>query len=66
MRLEMLEEAIAVIRELWTGEQSSHYGAHYTVENARIYTLPGQPPPIFVSASGRRRSSSRRGSATAS
>ena len=27
----------------------NHRGAHYTVENARIYTLPETPPPIYVS-----------------
>ncbi len=45
MRLEMLEEAIEVMRGLWTGEQVSHYGPHYTVENARIYTLPDSRRP---------------------
>ena len=34
------------------GELSSHHGKHYTVENARIYTLPEEPPPIMVAASG--------------
>jgi G6PDH family F420-dependent oxidoreductase len=52
VRLEMLEEAVAVIRLLWEGGAQSHHGRHYTVENARIYTLPDQPPPIYVSAFG--------------
>ena len=52
VRLEMLEEAIEVIRALWTGRQVSHRGRHYTVENARIYTLPDEPPPIYVSGFG--------------
>ena len=30
---------------LWTGEQTSHRGQHYTVENARIYTLPANRHP---------------------
>ncbi|WP_115944341.1 TIGR03557 family F420-dependent LLM class oxidoreductase [Amycolatopsis thermalba] len=51
-RLEMLEEAVEVIRKLHTGEQVTHYGKHYTVEQARIYTLPEQPVPIYVSAFG--------------
>ena len=38
LRLDMLAEAIEVIRPLWTGEQVTHRGEHYTVENARIYT----------------------------
>ena len=49
-RLEMLEEAIDVIRLLWQGGQQTHRGKHYTVEDARIYTLPEEPPPILVAA----------------
>jgi coenzyme F420-dependent glucose-6-phosphate dehydrogenase len=52
VRQMMLEEAIDVIRELWSGDQVSYYGAYYTVENARIYTLPEELPPIIVAASG--------------
>jgi coenzyme F420-dependent glucose-6-phosphate dehydrogenase len=52
VRREMLEEAIEVIRKLWTGKTVSHRGDYYTVENARIYTLPDDPPPIVVAASG--------------
>jgi G6PDH family F420-dependent oxidoreductase len=52
VRLEMLEEAIDVIRLLWQGESVSHRGAHYRVENARIYTLPRTLPPILVSGFG--------------
>ena len=51
-RLEMLEEAIEIIRELWTGRQVSHDGTHYAVENARIYTLPDEAPPIYISGFG--------------
>jgi G6PDH family F420-dependent oxidoreductase len=52
VRLEMLEEAVTVIRELWQGDYTYHYGRHYTVENARIYTRPEKPPPIYLSAFG--------------
>jgi coenzyme F420-dependent glucose-6-phosphate dehydrogenase len=52
MRLDMLEEAIEVIRLLWQGGLRTHYGEHYVVENARIYTLPDELPPIIVAASG--------------
>lgn len=51
-RLEMLEEAVEVIRLLWRGGEHSHRGRHYTVENARIYDLPEEPTPIYVSAFG--------------
>jgi coenzyme F420-dependent glucose-6-phosphate dehydrogenase len=52
VRREMLEEAVAIIRELWGGGLVEHRGRHYTVENARIYTLPDEPPPVLVAASG--------------
>jgi coenzyme F420-dependent glucose-6-phosphate dehydrogenase len=53
VRLEMLEEAVAVIRKLWGGGQKSHHGRHYTVENARIFDLPDHPIPIMVAGSGK-------------
>jgi G6PDH family F420-dependent oxidoreductase len=52
VRLEMLEEAIEVIRLLWSGETVSHEGRHYRVEHARLFTLPETPPPILVSGFG--------------
>ena len=52
VRLEMLEEAIEVIRKLWTGEVVSHDGEHYRVRHARLYTRPSEPPPILVSGFG--------------
>ncbi|MBB4662297.1 TIGR03557 family F420-dependent LLM class oxidoreductase [Conexibacter arvalis] len=51
-RIEMLEEAIEVMRALWSGEVVHHRGRHYTVEHARIYDLPDAPPPVLVSAFG--------------
>lgn len=52
VRLEMLEEAIEIMRLLWQGHQASHRGRHYTVENARIYTLPERPVEVIVSGFG--------------
>src|SRR5947207_10795004 len=53
-RLEMLEEAIEVIRLLWEGGYKTHRGKHYRVEKARLYTLPDEPPPIAVAAAAPR------------
>ena len=52
VRLEMLEEAVEVMRMLWGGEFVMHHGRHYTVENARIYSLPETPPKVYVSGFG--------------
>jgi G6PDH family F420-dependent oxidoreductase len=53
-RLEMLEEAIGVVRRLWRGDLVTHRGRWFTVDRARIYTLPDEPPPIAVAAGGKR------------
>ena len=34
VRLAMLDEAVAVMRQLWQGGQQTHRGQYYTVENA--------------------------------
>ncbi|MFC1415851.1 LLM class F420-dependent oxidoreductase [Streptacidiphilus cavernicola] len=54
VRAEMLEEAVEVMRALFTGERTSHRGRHYTVEDARLYTAPSRPVPIHVSGFGPR------------
>jgi G6PDH family F420-dependent oxidoreductase len=51
-RLEMLEEAVQVMNILWAGEVTSFHGKHYTVEDARIYTLPEEPIDVVVAAAG--------------
>ncbi|HWI05592.1 MAG TPA: TIGR03557 family F420-dependent LLM class oxidoreductase, partial [Acidimicrobiales bacterium] len=50
VRQDMLAEAISLIRQLWEGGYQSFDGAYYTVENARIYTLPEELPPIIMAA----------------
>ncbi len=52
IRLEMLEEAVEVIRQLWQGEETSFYGEYYVVENATIFTLPDKLPPIYIASAG--------------
>jgi G6PDH family F420-dependent oxidoreductase len=52
IRLDMLKEAIEIMRALWTGENISWYGEYYVVEDARIFTMPDEPPAIMVAGSG--------------
>lgn len=52
IRQHMLKEAIQVIRLLWEGENTSFYGEFFTVEDARIYSLPKELPEIMIAASG--------------
>jgi coenzyme F420-dependent glucose-6-phosphate dehydrogenase len=53
-RLEMLEEAIEVIRALWKGDEVTHEGAFFSVDEARLYTIPDEPPPIYVAGTGKK------------
>jgi coenzyme F420-dependent glucose-6-phosphate dehydrogenase len=52
-RLDLLEEAVEVLRLLWEGGEQTHRGRYYTVEHARIYTLPDEPPEVYVAAAAR-------------
>jgi G6PDH family F420-dependent oxidoreductase len=54
VRREMLEEAVEVMRALWTGDTVNHRGRHYTVDGARIYTLPQEPVRVYVSGARER------------
>lgn len=51
VRQDMLEEAIEIMQLLWQGEEVSYWGEFFTVENARIYTLPKEPIPVYIAAS---------------
>jgi coenzyme F420-dependent glucose-6-phosphate dehydrogenase len=52
VRQAMLEEAVEVMRALWTGETVDHRGPHYCVENARLFDPPEALLPVIVSAYG--------------
>ena len=52
VRLEMLRGGGRGHAPAVGGRPASHHGRHYTVENARLYTLPDEPPPVLVSGFG--------------
>ncbi|WOX55444.1 MULTISPECIES: TIGR03557 family F420-dependent LLM class oxidoreductase [unclassified Methanoculleus] len=52
VRIEMLEEAVEVIRMLWKGGMQDYYGSFYTLENAQIFSLPEKVPPIYIASEG--------------
>lgn len=54
VRLDMLGEAADIIRRMFTGAYVSHHGAHYDIENARLWDVPDEPPPIGIAVSGPR------------
>lgn len=50
LRQERLEECVEVIRRLHAGEELTYRGRHVTVERARLYSLPPQPPALLAPA----------------
>jgi G6PDH family F420-dependent oxidoreductase len=48
----MLREALEIIRLLWEGGYQSYDGRYLTLEDARVFDLPDELPPIAVAASG--------------
>ncbi len=51
-RLDMLEEAVGLMRELWDGGMTTYRGRYFRVDNARLYSLPDTPVPVYVSGFG--------------
>jgi len=51
-RRAMLEEAVEIIRSLWTGDTVDHQGSFYEVDNAKLFDPPSPKPPIIVSGFG--------------
>jgi len=52
VRLERLMESIEIIEQLFSGKKVKYRGTHFTIESARLFTLPPAPPPIYVATSG--------------
>lgn len=53
-RIEMLEEAIVLIRKLWSEDFVSFEGKYYRLKKAKLYTKPDKPIKIYVAAGGPR------------
>lgn len=52
VRIDMLREAVGLIRELCTGKTVDHRGEFFTVDDARLWTVPDEPLPVWMSAFG--------------
>jgi G6PDH family F420-dependent oxidoreductase len=52
VRHERLTEALEIIHALLQGDTVNHRGEHFQVESAKLWDLPGTPPPIGVAVSG--------------
>jgi G6PDH family F420-dependent oxidoreductase len=53
VRHEMLEEAVEIIRALWSGDTVTYKGKYFDVESAKVWDLPDTAPPIGIAVSGR-------------
>lgn len=56
VRVSRLEEAVKLIKSLWTGAPVTFHGSHYRVTDLINYPQPAQRPhpPIFIGGGGRR------------
>ena len=51
-RAERLEEAIKIMKLLWSGSFVNFKGKYYKLRKANLYTKPSSPPPLYVAAQG--------------
>jgi coenzyme F420-dependent glucose-6-phosphate dehydrogenase len=47
-----LQEAVKLIRELWTNDRVTWEGEYYSTDKATIYDKPDELVPIYIAASG--------------
>jgi G6PDH family F420-dependent oxidoreductase len=52
VRMEMLIESTEIIQRLFSGKPVRYRGKHFTMEKVRLYTMPDEPPPIYIGATG--------------
>jgi G6PDH family F420-dependent oxidoreductase len=51
-RHELLEESVAIVRVLFSGEMRTYRGRHLSLVDGRIYSLPDRPPALALAAGG--------------
>jgi coenzyme F420-dependent glucose-6-phosphate dehydrogenase len=49
-QVEMLNEALGMIRRLWAGETIATGTDHFPTKDAKLHTRPDKRPPLYVSA----------------
>ncbi len=55
VRLAQLEEAIQIVKQLWTRSPASYAGTYYRIENAYAEPRPDPIPPLLIGGGGERR-----------
>jgi coenzyme F420-dependent glucose-6-phosphate dehydrogenase len=51
-RIARMFEAIEIIQKLFSGKDVKHSGDFYKMETMRLWTMPPEPPPIYVATAG--------------
>ncbi len=49
-RQSMMGEAIMIMKSLWTGDEVTFEGDYYNLKKAKLYTLPSQSIPLYISS----------------
>ena len=55
VRLDQLEEAVQVIRAMWSSERPSFEGKYYHIQDAYCNPRPLPPPPLLIGGAGPKR-----------
>jgi coenzyme F420-dependent glucose-6-phosphate dehydrogenase len=51
-RANRMFEAVEFMRRLFTGKETRHDGSYFKIESVRLWTMPDQPPPIYIATAG--------------
>jgi alkanesulfonate monooxygenase SsuD/methylene tetrahydromethanopterin reductase-like flavin-dependent oxidoreductase (luciferase family) len=55
VRLDQLEEAVQILRKMWTEDTPSFHGEYYSIDNAYCSPRPDPVPPLLIGGFGPRR-----------
>ncbi|HEY2774258.1 MAG TPA: TIGR03557 family F420-dependent LLM class oxidoreductase [Candidatus Binatia bacterium] len=51
-RANRMFEAVQFMRNLFTGKETRHQGPFFKIETVRLWTMPKEPPPIYIATAG--------------
>jgi alkanesulfonate monooxygenase SsuD/methylene tetrahydromethanopterin reductase-like flavin-dependent oxidoreductase (luciferase family) len=54
-RIDQLDEAVQIIRAMWTQSPATFHGEHYTIENAECQPQPDPPIPLLIAGGGEKK-----------
>jgi len=54
IRIEQLEDAVSIVRAMWTRSPASYAGKHYAIKDAACEPRPDPPPPLLIAGGGER------------